>query len=360
MKPASCARLRRGFTLVELLLAMGLFSLLLVVLMRLLDSTLGTLRSAGEERERFVRESALFEFLGRDLERLASGSAADLLLSTRRFDVDGDGIAGRPWQRLVFVRQVPPGERPGAPAGSDPARTLALAEVCWTVLPRAVPRQVEGAAGRRGDGLLVRLERPLDEGGLSLFAPEAFGAGGVPRQAYEELGAGVLWLEVLCAAQTTRLDQGWNRGHGLEQAPPAWDARGGARLSAEADPENALHPALPGAVSGEVFLPRRIRIELELEREDEHRRRTYNTAPIGPAATQFQVARPGRLPPAGSLVLLGEEWMRLESLEGNLVRVSRAQRGTRAVRHGAGTPVQFGGRAVREFEIPWAKERWLR
>jgi prepilin-type N-terminal cleavage/methylation domain-containing protein len=360
MRPRDPRPERRGFTLVELLLAMGLFSLLLVVLMRLLDTTLGTLRSAGEERERFVRESALFEFVARDLGLLASGAASDLLLSTRRFDVDGDGVAGRPWQRLVFVRQVPPGERPGSGAGADLGRSLGLAEVCWTVLPRAVPRRVEGAPGRRGDGVLVRLERALEDGGLSLFDAQAFGPGGLPRQAYEELGGGVLWMQILCAAQTTRLDQGWNAGVALEQAPPAWDARGGARLSAEADPENALHPALPGVGGGEVFLPRRLQIEFELEREDEHRRRTHNLAPIEPGATEFQVARPGRLPPPGSFLLLGEEWMRLEGLEGNRARVSRAQRGTRAVRHPVQTPIQFGARVSREFDIPWATERWLR
>jgi prepilin-type N-terminal cleavage/methylation domain-containing protein len=351
---------RNGFTLVELLLALGLFSLILVVLMRLLDATLATMGQASGERERFVREGALLNFVARDFDSLAGGAAADLLVSTRRFDVDGDGIAGRPWPRLVFVRQVPPQERFSELGNSDPSAALTLSEVVWTVLPRSVPRRSEGAPGRRGDGILVRSERLLSSDVPSLFSPAAYAPTGQPLLTYEEVQTGILWLEVLCAAQTTRLEEGWQVGSNLESASPSWDARGGARLAGTDLRENELHPALPGVPVSEPLLPRRVRLAIELEREEEHRRRTYNLAAVEPAAEAFAVARPERLPAVGEYFLMGEEWLLLRGVEGNEVRVQRAQRGSRATLHGQRTPLQFGEVVVREFEIPWAKERWLR
>lgn len=357
---------RRGMTLVELILALGLFALLAVGLLRFLDGTLMVLRTADAQSELLAQRTALFDWLVRDLENLASGSEGDLLIDWETFDVDGDGLAGRPWQRVRLVREARPGEfdRLGlSRANSDPGpRRVPLVEVCWAVVPRAGEPAGPEAPGRRGDGVLLRGERLADAPGLSFFDGEFFDGAGKPSPGLEELATGILYLEVLGATQTSVVHEDWTPGVGLENAARAWDGRDRGRPDLERHPFNerhALFPSTGAPTRTSVRLPRRIRITIELEREEDTRSRPTLRGAIEPESEQLVVSRPERLVDrVGSLVLVGEEWMRITGVQGARVRVQRGLRGTRISAHRSGTPVQFGEPFTREIVLPLAGQEW--
>jgi hypothetical protein len=82
-------------------------------------------------------------------------------------------------------------------------------------------------------------------------------------------------------------------------------------------------------------------------------------APVALEDREMRVTRPELLPPAGTLVLLGEEWVKIAD-PGAVTTIERAQRGTSPRAHRAGTPVQVGRRFEREIALPLHREDWRR
>ncbi len=363
MRRAPVQRPRAGLTLVELVLALGLFALLAVALVELLDTTLSIWEEAEVERERLGREAALVQWFERDLEFLAGGERGDLLFDWELVDVDGDGIATRPTARLRLVRRAVAedfdrlGARrvlAGGEVAPTPGTSRPLIEVLWAL------ELDGGAAGQpvRGDGRLLRAECVLD-GPPTYFDRDAFGAGGrVLAEGAQAIAAGVLHWELQFASQTTSLLGGWRVGEDLAAASSAWDARDGSRLAAAREhPLNAMAPGTP-PFDGRPLLPRRVRLVIELERPDRTARRPRLRAPVGAEDLELLLGGARDLPRAGDLVLIGEEWVRVTSIVGERMNVVRGERGTRPIAHPEGSPVQFGDRIEREFTVPQHEEDW--
>lgn len=354
---------RRGFTLVELLVALGLFSLLVLMVVRLVRSSLDVIAETELRRDLLGTEQVATQWLLDDLEALAGGAEGDLLSDWWPFDVNGDGIAGRPWPRLRLVRRASPADLERLVSGGSTAEAgetttgvgPPLLEVVWLVLPRTplVPGE------QRGDGILLRGERLL--GGPpaeSFFAPDFFRADGTPPMtAVEEVVAGVLWWRLAFADRATRLEDGWNLGTRPGEAAVAIDARGRGRPDAERHPLNQLAGFAAGE-RGELRLPRRIRVEFEFERPQDLARRARLSSPADPEDTRLAVDRPERLPPVGSYLLVGEEWVRLNGVSGRFASVERARRGTRRAPLAEGTPIQYGRTVVRELPVALYREDW--
>ena len=74
--------------------------------------------------------------------------------------------------------------------------------------------------------------------------------------------------------------------------------------------------------------------------------------------TELTVADGRRLPEVGAYLLIDEEWMKIQSVHGDRVRVERAQRGTMAVPHKLGVMAQFGWQMTREVPIGVFREDW--
>ena len=238
-----------GFTLVELVVATGLASLLIVALFRMLDLTLD-LWSKGETRRDVVgRATAAGELLAADLRALHNGQQGDLLVDWQHFDVDGDGRVDRFWPRLRLVRQaaiedlarlaaeevvaeldaalLAEAEERGVgpaqladPESFTPPVESGLVEVAWSVLP--ADRSRDG----RCEGVLLRGEARLAPGDLgSFFEPGFFATDGqAPAGVMREVTGGVLWLGLSFATQTTVIWDGWTIGEGLPDASASWDA----------------------------------------------------------------------------------------------------------------------------------------
>lgn len=345
---------RAGFTLIEVLVALGLFSILVVAIVRLLDTSLTLWGETEQRRELVELGSDVLELLARDLRGLETGARADLVARLEPADLDGDGLAGATFPRLwlVRVRGAAEAARSDPELAVDAGGTLVAGyseplEVEWRLVP---------AAERDGRGAtLLRVERRLgDEDTASLL--EDPGSPEVERRALalaEEVAGGCLWLELRFAATTSVIDGEWRLGEELSDCRAVWDARGLGRD----DPEATSAPRRP---DGDPVLPRRVRIELEVEPPEITRLRTRLARPLEPGDTRLVVLDGRRLPAPGAHVRADEEWLQVVSVRGDEARVRRGCRGTSAREHAAGTRLHHGRRLVREVPLPGGAGRWLR
>ena len=241
-----------------------------------------------------------------------------------------------------------------APVELD-ASAPALLEVVWMIAPASLT--VKDA---RVEGLVWRGERIVgDEATKSFFAPDFFGASNrPPAGATEEVTGGVLWMQLLCATQTSVVHDGWSLGTTPDCVATSWDAWGRGRPDVQEHPWNEAQPGMPRA-RDRALLPRRVRVELEIERPSDRTRRTWTTEPLESADSALRVDDGERIPRGeDAYVLVEGEWMKVNSVDKNLVAVMRGQRGTRAVPHPAKLMVHFGERLAREIPVATYREDW--
>lgn len=348
---------RAGFTMVELLLAVGLFSLLLVALLKLVDTALTIWERTDQQRELGEVAGAVMELLAEDVQALEGGARGDLLCDWALFDLDADGVNGMPRPRLRLVRHVGAAGiarlAPRTPGTDLETFERARVEVVWALLPSET-RGEEGLPGR-----LVRGERLAeDDATLSFFDLAFFGASGKPVPgATADVAGGVLWFEPWFATQTSVLHDGWSLGDDLDDCGASWDAWTRARPQDEFTALNRPAAGMPVAKDVPI-LPRRVRLVLELERPADLRRRTTLAAEVGPEAASFLVRDAARLPEQGRHILVGDEWMLVQGVSGERVTVARGQRGTRPLLHPAGALVHHGHRFEREIPVDLVREDW--
>lgn len=371
---------RTGFTLVELMVASMLASMLLIALFRLLDITLD-LWSKGETRRAVVQQTAATaELLASDLRALHNGQQGDLLCEWVPIDVDSDGIVDRIWPRLRFVRQAsladvariasenlsPEIKKRAAELGVEAAslipederrpapRKSGLVQVVWTVVPAG------RSADARGEGVLLRGEELLDAGSLGTFFDESFfSSSGQPRPGTtREVTGGLLWWGVQFATQTSILWDGWSMGDRPRDTTASWDAWNRGRPDAEVHVWNEPGAGMP-RVDDTPLLPRRVRLEFEFERERDRRRRTRLLDFVDKEAQRFEVENGDGLPRrAGRYVLVGPEWMQIVRVNGDHVSVRRGARGTEVRQHAAGSLVHFGEPVVIEVPVVLYSDDW--
>ena len=356
--PARPARRSAGLTLVELVVAAGLMTILIVALLTLVDDFLGLWQRSELRRRTAEEASGVVGLLSGDLVSLERGPRGDLLAEWVFFDTDGDGVAESKWPRVRLVRHASPRELALLQAGREqPERGEGLLEVVWAVLPA---RAGVPDADRRAEGVLWRGERIYgSEEGLSVFDPRFLSSTGHPAAgSVEEVSNGVLWLGLEFATQTTLLYDGWRLGSGLEHAVASWDAWKRGRANAERHVWNEFGASLPDPAL-RPLLPRRVRLEVELEQERDLKRRTRLVRPAEPADSTLAVEDGRRLPRArGAFVRVGAEWMQVTAVSGDSVTVRRGVRGTAAALHERGALVHYGGTLVREVPLSTGQEDW--
>jgi len=369
-----CTGSRRGMTLIELLIAVGLASILMLAVFRLLDTSL-SLWSRGEVRRGALEQaSATAELLSHDLRSLHRGAQGDLLAEWVPFDADRDGANERFWPRLLLVRQGSPAEMArvarAAEAGAEsdvdadteasgpddasfkPRRPAGgLLEIAWVVLPSS-----EDPA----EGVLWRAERALDDpDSVSYFSQGYFDSmGRAPVGVLNEVTGGVLWMGMAFATQTSVVQEGWDIGLGLADASGSWDGWCRARPNPNIHAWNEAAAGMP-EMADVCLLPRRVRLELEIERPVDRARRTKTLSELDATATSFQVENAARLPAdLNSFVLIDAEWMKLVGVTGDRVKVVRARRGSDPRPHGVGALVHHGVRVISEIPVDLHDDSW--
>jgi len=371
-----------GLTLVELVVAAGLAALLFVALFALLDDFLSLWRRSEERRALAEETSGVLELLASDLAGPEAGRRGDFLCEWVSFDTDGDGIKESIWPRLRLVRSASPAElqrllgaSPGpasaAAPGDEPVRPEGLLEVIWTVLPARAGSAGAGPTGTTestavdrdalAEGFLWRGERIFgpDRGpDVSFFSDRYLARSGAPRPgSVHEVSGGILWLGLRLATQTSLIHERWNLGAEPGDVAASWDAWSRGRPDPAAHYWNEPSPDVPPA-RGRPALPRRVRLELELEHAGDLKRRTRLAAALETKGSSLRVLDGRRLPEPGAHVLVDSEWMELLSVSGEVVSVRRGARGTNPAAHAAGALVHHGRSAVREVPIGTFREDW--
>ncbi len=353
-----------GFTLVELVVAAGLLTLLLVTLFNMIDGFL-SLWEKSELRRQLVEEAAsVTELIAADLSALDPGPRGDLLCEWVLYDTDGNGVAESKWPRLRFVRHASPREIALGQAQREvKERGEGLIEVFWAVLPA---HSQAADPDLRAEGFLWRGERLYKSAeGLSFFDPRFLSVSGKPTAgAAEEVTGGVLWLGFEFATQTSVLTQtpvspgGWRLGTGMEDCSASWDAWKRGRPNADAHFWNEFGEGLV-RVAGRPLLPRRVKIVLELEREKDLLRRTRLVRACELEDTTLAIDDEMRVPgEGGAFVRVGAEWMEVVSRHPRALAVKRGARGTTPSLHAPGELVHYGARLVREVPIRLSQEDW--
>jgi len=333
--PERARAARHGMTLLELIIAAMLSSIVMLALVRLVDSATD-IWTKGEQRRALVEQAAATgELVARDLRSLHAGSRGDLIVDWYPHDFDRDGRFERLWPRLRFVRTASPSDLarlrsraaadvaraarvtrgdkgdevlgeltveevaaaargdvgPGAATEVDPSAlppvdlgSIGLMEVLWAVIPRAT--KGEG----QYEGLLVRGERLVVANVPGrLLSADAFDRQGRPAiELVEEITGGILWFDVRLATQTSVLgtagaldtakgDGGWRIGRALTDVATSWDAYSQGRPNVDLHVWNEPGAGMPPP-SSVPHLPRRIRLEIEIERERDRARRTPSSS----------------------------------------------------------------------------------
>jgi type II secretory pathway pseudopilin PulG len=359
------SKARRGLTLIELIVATGLLTLLLAALLRLLQQFMSLWEKSEQRRVQVEEASGASELLAVDFNALEPGPRGDLLAEWAFFDTDGDGIPETKWPRIRMVRHASRAEFARLQAGQDEKiQDEGLLEVIWTVLP------AHGGAldkNSRAEGILLRGERIYGAprgADISIFDPKYLSSAGVPRPGTtQEVTDGVLWIGMEFASQTSILDPlaangGWKLGGELGDCLACWDAWGRNRPNSERHSWN--DPSVFQAKARETpLLPRRARVEIEFERPKEFKLRTHLAHFLSAQDGGIEIDDGTRLPQdPGSFVLLDAEWMEITAITGGTAGVKRGARGTVPAPHEAGTLVHYGRTVVREIPIGVHRDVW--
>jgi len=351
-------RTRRGMTLVELVVAAGLLSILLVALLALMDDFLALWEKSEARRAAVEESSGVVELLAVDLAGLEPGPRGDLLAEWAFFDTDGDGVNETAWPRLRLVRHATPREIALAQAArAEKLPGEGLFEVVWAVLPA---RAQASDPDLRSEGVLWRGERLVgDPDGLSFFDAGYLSSRGYPTPGTtQDVSRGVLWLGLSFASQTSNLRDGWTLGSDLGDVWPCWDGWMLGRANTDAHVWNEFGEGLVRPAD-RPLLPRRVRIELELERERDLRRRTRLSKLVEPGDGVLTLDDGSRVPSErGRHVRVDAEWMEVLSVSGSQLSVRRGARGTRPMLHKSGALVHHGEAVVRELPIALQQEDW--
>jgi len=384
-------RSESGFTLVELLMAMGLFSMLGVGLVSLLSRSADFLTTGQTAAETMDTLQTFTESFGADVATIYT--VPDSLVGrpdVRMYsdhvgtDIDGDSKSDARIQRLFFTRLIPreataPMTRAAGASVEGKASldqsddfeesaegqlraTGGLMEVFWTAVPDS-----------KDDLSIMTLYRgflsPIG-GDLSLFPR---GAAGDPSVAELEKGprsrkriqaaarpvlSGILYFGV----------QFWSR------TTTTWDHQTPARSGGPVYTWDSTRGIMPGTSGGDRYgafflgkdfesiedptddtYPRRLRVTLVVEQLGNPSAAGFLARELSADANVLDVESALFIPASSTtrrFVKIGAEWIEFSGVNGNsLLGCTRGVRGTVATAHSMGARVHHGRTVVREYSI---------
>ncbi|MCP5021206.1 MAG: hypothetical protein GY930_05455 [bacterium] len=383
---------RQGMTLVELMLAVLLASLVMFAIVRFVDVSLGLWSRSEDTRRETGRGLAVLQRMRQDLVTAHPGQVGDFLLEWQGFDLDGDRANDRAFPRLRLVRrpsaldwrrltlnEMTPEHRAtflefgfgdgsaasvvqdvgGASSGDagpeveglGMASAPGLVESAWVLLP--------DGEGSLGTGTLYRAERKrVENGDRNSFFDARFveDNGMVESELLQRVSGGILWWSVELG--TDRTAAAWSVGTGPGQVRLAWDAYGQGRPDVESAAQNETAVDRP-LFEDRALLPRKARLVVEIEMERGRTRAPYLLAALDRETTSFEISRAETLPrKAGGFVRIGSEWMRYVSRDGDRMVVERGQRGTLPSLHATESRIRYGHHTETWVSIPTSRQEW--
>ncbi len=387
---------RAGFTLLELLLAMSIFSLLGVGLIALLSRTTDFMTKGASTTETLDALQTFSEAFESDISTLYTQNDSEVGLPYVRLysdlvevKVDDDQQADTRTQRLFFVRMIPneatarttrlsgrnvdaekyldqDSDLDEAIAG-DLKATGGLMEVFWMAMPDsmddvAVMRLYRGFRSPiGGEGSLLPTRVSTDPSALenergAMHRKEVLAVA-------KPILAGVLHFGVDFWSRKTK---SWDS----EQAPGAggplqvWDSTR-AILPRGSGFQGFYYSKLSGNRTDDAdsslndptddTYPRRVRVTLVVEELGRNAKVGRLTEPLPEDARFVRLSDTGHIPRSDTtsrFIKIGAEWMSFEDIDGDtLTGLRRGQRGTLAMNHDAGAAAHYGRTVVREYTI---------
>ncbi|MGA0870094.1 MAG: PulJ/GspJ family protein [Planctomycetota bacterium] len=376
-----------GFTLLELVVAMGLLSGFLLMLVRLL-TTGADLFDEGERGQELLDRSA----------------SAVRVAQRALHDTCGPRLLGRPDGRTdarLLVHTIPTGAGEGASRvqllrsteNLDPAvedRILRAAFEAEAAAEGLRDAEAERAIAERlaswprsGRGELQLFPWPVGDDGVYFELrrrdlpsdPLLYPAEEIPVldiRDPEDLGVdferlllgsrtvarGLLHFELRFWSQRTRT---WQLV-GTEGPERVWDSTRGGLMLGETEGSDVFGldfgPSRFADTRDDIW-PRWVRVVVTVDAGPQTPPASFLTQAVTDADTSLQVTRPEDIPdPADQPFLkIGAEWVRFQGVVGRtLTGVRRGQRGTKAVAHPAGTSGRAGREAVLDVQIPHGRD----
>jgi prepilin-type N-terminal cleavage/methylation domain-containing protein len=386
----------RGFSLIELLVAMSIFSVMGIAIVTLLARASEFSRSGSSTTETLDALQTFTETFTADVSGLYSRADSDdrapdvrLWSDVVKSDVNGDGKPDAPIRRLMFVRMVPD-EASGAvtrPAGSvvgakeyydlkdDYAEavggklraTRGLMEVFWTAVPEdaanpavmTVYRGVRSPIGRKDPFPLFpsrsasdpAARGPVERGPVDL--PEI-------RQVARPLLSGVLYFGLDFWSRRT---QTWDPS----QAPPegplsVWDSTRGVMPKGKgfdgfwfAKSSGAQEKPTLDDPTDDTY-PRKVRVTMVVEESGQAARTGMLLEDLPPDATFMEISDTAFLPAIDTTrryVKVDAEWIEFQGIETGrrITGCKRGARGTTPALHARGAKVHHGRTIVREIAV---------
>ncbi|MSR74902.1 MAG: type II secretion system protein [Planctomycetes bacterium] len=362
---------RAGFTVLELLVAMGLLAALGAFVMQLVGSSFDMYRRGDKRGDLYANAQHILEVLEADLVAVHPGPDGRFLLEAEALKGAGGGFL------LRIVRSIPHGEsehpvlrkagtRTGGTArfdGSDPgpgvrediAPPSGLMEVAWALLPDAIDEAHPG---------ILTLYRGVSApafaaGGLFDPAQEGNRDEAWVRAQLKPVATDILGLWLLCMGQNSASweEQLVIEGRGTAQtALLHWDSTRGIM------PPSVFPLARAGSltVPEDDIYPRAVRLVLQVARRDRPDAWLRSTMREDQQVAALSTTRdlPDEDEP-DQCIKLGTEWMELGSRSSGDVAVRRAVRRSRAGSLGPGTAVYSGRTFRKTVAIPGRRSFWV-
>lgn len=340
--PRSGKPMNRGFTLVELLVAMGIFTVLGVSATAFLVMAVNTWRQAESMRDVAERADLVFLALRQDIQCLYTDG--ERLPGKALFFSDYDAHGK---QRLFFTRTV-------LPSGGDPriagsGRSMLADDVIDGVAD--LPALRRGRLMPPGDVMSVgywlspgeELQRAARTPGLDYgqFRKAGWEKGG------DLIAEGVMHIEYNFWSEKTAA---WVPDPSRMGPSYFWDSTRGLDKEPFAAGEEKLRLVFPGTGRpvdpGDDMYPRLVEVKVVIGFPNE-RPYTFLTSKLSPSDTTVFADRLNNYPSdkGRRFVKIDDEWMSYEAIDSHgqvLVKVKRGRRGTQKAAHDAGALLRYG------------------
>jgi len=386
---------RAGYTLIELLLAMALFSALSTGLIALLARSSEFLATGASQTETMDSIQTFAEAFGSDVATLSSRADCDtgvpdvrLFCDFANSDTDGDKKPDLTIQRLFFVRMIPnessfeTGRRSGMYVGAkdyvngigyDEKKAAdgtlrasgGLMEVFWTALPDAgaTPGVLQIWRGYRsppgGPGSLLPMKGGRDP--LATAAEKGIVDAVAVRAVARPILSGVLYFYVdFWGRHTTTWDakmrnrdggpfRTWDSTRGI--LPLGEDDIDGFYLSKKTNQQDTTSLL----DSTDDTYPRKIRVTCVIEELGRNARVGYLNDDLPKESKTIPCADTRFFPATDTsrrYVKIENEWIEVGlPVNGAFPVLARAARGTQAAMHSAGAMIHHGRSFVQEYDV---------
>ena len=379
-----------GFTLIELVVAMGLLASFLVMLVNLIGSA-ARLFDEGERGQELLDRASAAMRASRDVidattgpmvvDRPAAPPDARLLIYRRPLGFGSLDDAAPKLPVLRATARIPAARE--NPMLLRAFRDAAIAEGADPQSADDDARQMLAAFGSTGRAEVLlaawpsdetgtyfelrRGERPLDPlllpdgvtGLLELDDPEDLSIEPERvRDSWRVVATGLLHFDLAMWSQRSRQ---WDAS-GAQGPERSWDsARAGLLTSPEPTADDFGFDVGAGSFADarDDVWPRWLRVTIVVGPPATSPPPASLARSLDATATTVTVTRPEELPDPGldPFVKIGPEWIRFESVRGReLIGVRRGERGTRAREHGSGTAVRFGRSLQFDLRLPHGRD----